>query len=220
MNLTDKKLWTIRASSGSPRFAIDDEYATMWIAEPSKKPWLEIDLGEIATLGGLEVYWGAAPRMCMDSSLRWRARCGRIFAARAMAKAGRTSSRSLQSRRVLCAGLSTIRSPTGGRRSSKSTFTRPPMPTSWWRRVGWPRSATLADQAPGGRERHGRFRLYAHPLGALIDWGESLWNRVLGASVRRRRELPRSGPHRDRRRGQRQLLVALHDQSLPSLDGA
>ena len=59
MTVTDKKLWKIRASSGEPRFAIDDKYATTWKAEPSKKPWLEIDLGEIATLGGLEVYWGA-----------------------------------------------------------------------------------------------------------------------------------------------------------------
>src|SRR5271168_4064857 len=55
----DKKLWKALASGGDPRFAIDDQYATTWMPDSSKKPWLEIDLGEIATLGGIEVYWGA-----------------------------------------------------------------------------------------------------------------------------------------------------------------
>ena len=58
MNILPKNRWKITASSGSPRLAIDDHYATTWVCDPSQKPWLEIDLGEIATLGGLEVYWG------------------------------------------------------------------------------------------------------------------------------------------------------------------
>ena len=41
-----------------PRRAIDDRYATTWKSKPAKKPWLKIDLGEAATLAGLEVYWG------------------------------------------------------------------------------------------------------------------------------------------------------------------
>jgi hypothetical protein len=52
-----KHQWRITAS-GEPRLAIDDNYTTSWQAEPSNKPSLEIDLGEVAVLGGLEVYWG------------------------------------------------------------------------------------------------------------------------------------------------------------------
>jgi hypothetical protein len=58
MNVPSKKRWSVTASSGDPRLAIDDRYATTWISKPSKKLWLKIDLGEISTLGGLEVYWG------------------------------------------------------------------------------------------------------------------------------------------------------------------
>src|SRR5271166_3574596 len=58
MNVPSKKRWSVTASSGNPRLAIDDRYATMWVSKLSKKPWLKIDLGEVSTLGGLEVYWG------------------------------------------------------------------------------------------------------------------------------------------------------------------
>jgi F5/8 type C domain len=58
MDVPPKNQWKVTASSGDPRLAIDDHYAAAWISEPSRKPWLEIDLGKIATLGGLEVYWG------------------------------------------------------------------------------------------------------------------------------------------------------------------
>ena len=58
MDVPHKNRWKVTASSGDPRRAIDDNYATTWLSEPSKKTWLEIDLGEVATLGGLEVYWG------------------------------------------------------------------------------------------------------------------------------------------------------------------
>src|SRR5271156_5654525 len=58
MSVLSKERWKVTSSSGDPRLAIDDHYATTWISESSKKPWLKIDLGEISTLGGLEVYWG------------------------------------------------------------------------------------------------------------------------------------------------------------------
>jgi hypothetical protein len=58
MAVPDKKLWKARASGGTPKFAIDDQYATQWSSDPALKPWLEIDLGAIATLGGVEIYWG------------------------------------------------------------------------------------------------------------------------------------------------------------------
>ena len=66
-----KNRWKVTASSGDPRLAIDDNYATTWILKPSKKPWLEVDLGEVTTLGGLEVYWGkqAAGAYGFESSL-------------------------------------------------------------------------------------------------------------------------------------------------------
>ena len=71
MKVPPKKLWTATASSGDPRRAIDDRYTTAWVSEPSNKSWLEIDLGEAATLGGLEVYWGgrAADKYGFQSSL-------------------------------------------------------------------------------------------------------------------------------------------------------
>jgi hypothetical protein len=58
MKVPYKSEWTVTAGSGDPRAAIDDSYSTRWRCEPSKNPWLEIDLGRIAILGGLEVYWG------------------------------------------------------------------------------------------------------------------------------------------------------------------
>jgi len=58
MQVPEKNRWTVTGSSGDPRSAIDDNYSTSWIAGPAAKPWLQIDLGTVATLGGLEVYWG------------------------------------------------------------------------------------------------------------------------------------------------------------------
>ncbi|MGB9166572.1 MAG: discoidin domain-containing protein [Rhodomicrobium sp.] len=58
MTVPQKKLWKAAANGGDPRLAIDDRYATVWTSEPSEKPWVEIDLGAVATLGGLEIYWG------------------------------------------------------------------------------------------------------------------------------------------------------------------
>ncbi|MGD9656442.1 MAG: discoidin domain-containing protein [Methylocystis sp.] len=58
MNVPRKAMWKASASGNVPSHAIDDRYATIWISDPSEKPWLEIDLGVVATLGGLEIYWG------------------------------------------------------------------------------------------------------------------------------------------------------------------
>jgi hypothetical protein len=82
VSVPPKQRWKATASSGSPWLAIDDHYATAWIADPSPKPWLEIDLGESATLGGLEVYWGnraAAGAYAFQSSpdgKAWSHLCG------------------------------------------------------------------------------------------------------------------------------------------------
>src|SRR5438445_618780 len=57
MSVPHKSRWKVRGSGGDPQLAVDDLYATSWISS-SKNPWLEIDLGEVATLAGLEVYWG------------------------------------------------------------------------------------------------------------------------------------------------------------------
>ena len=81
MHIPPKNQWKVTASSGDPRLAIDDHYATAWISKPSEKPWLEIDLGEVATLGGLEVYWGkqAGKLYGFESSLdgmTWMYLCG------------------------------------------------------------------------------------------------------------------------------------------------
>jgi hypothetical protein len=58
MKLPPKTQWKATASGAAPGRAIDDRYATFWVSEPAEKPWLEIDLGAVATLGGLEIYWG------------------------------------------------------------------------------------------------------------------------------------------------------------------
>jgi hypothetical protein len=58
MKVPPKRQWRVAASSGDPQRAVDDSYATAWRAGAADKPWFEIDLGAIATLGGLEVYWG------------------------------------------------------------------------------------------------------------------------------------------------------------------
>ena len=58
MKAPSKDRWKATASSGDPRLAIDDRYATTWTSKASKKAWLKIDLGKPATLAGLEVYWG------------------------------------------------------------------------------------------------------------------------------------------------------------------
>jgi hypothetical protein len=81
MTVPDKKLWKIRSSGGTPRSAIDDQYATTWKPDPSRKPWLEIDLGEIATLGGIEVYWGGRAAVthgfeCSPDGVAWTRLCG------------------------------------------------------------------------------------------------------------------------------------------------
>ena len=58
MKVPPKRQWRVAASSGDPERAVDDSYATAWTAEAADRPWFEIDLGAVATLGGLEVYWG------------------------------------------------------------------------------------------------------------------------------------------------------------------
>ena len=58
MNVPPKGTWTITASNGDPRGAIDESYSTVWSCEPAASSWLLIDLGQTATLGGIEIYWG------------------------------------------------------------------------------------------------------------------------------------------------------------------
>ena len=58
MKVPPKAQWKATASGGDPRLALDDRYATVWVSEPLETTWLEIDLGVVVTLGGLEIYWG------------------------------------------------------------------------------------------------------------------------------------------------------------------
>ncbi len=71
MNVPPKHQWRITPSSSEQRLAIDESYTTSWRVGGSGTPWLEIDLGECAILGGLEVYWGqqAPLRYGFESSL-------------------------------------------------------------------------------------------------------------------------------------------------------
>ena len=63
MKVRSKQHWTVTASGGEPRFAVDDRYATAWTAPGSRTPWLEIDLGAVATLGRARSLLGPA---CAD----------------------------------------------------------------------------------------------------------------------------------------------------------
>jgi hypothetical protein len=71
VNIPHKSRWRITASSSDPALAVDDKYTTSWRPELSEKPWLEIDLGKVVILGGLEVYWGkqAPKRYGFEASL-------------------------------------------------------------------------------------------------------------------------------------------------------
>ena len=80
MSVPPKSRWHAVGSGEKPGFAVDDRYATTWVSKPLKKPWLKIDLGEVASLGGLEVYWGkqAPESYHFTSSLdgkRWKHLC-------------------------------------------------------------------------------------------------------------------------------------------------
>ncbi len=70
------------------------------------------------------------------------------------------------------------------------------------------------------REHYGRLRRRAVSARRADRLGRGVRNRILGASLRRRRDLSRDGPHRDRRRSKRQFLVALDDEPLFSPDRA
>lgn len=56
--IPSKRQWRLSASSGDPSFVGDDAYGAAWAPDGRERAWLEIDLGDIATLGGLEIYWG------------------------------------------------------------------------------------------------------------------------------------------------------------------
>lgn len=58
MNIPPKQLWTVSASSGDPAAAVDGAYSTQWECHPEPESWFQIDFGQVATLGGIEVYWG------------------------------------------------------------------------------------------------------------------------------------------------------------------
>ena len=81
MTVPQKAMWKAAASSGDPQLAIDGRYVTVWVPAPSEKPWLEIDLGAVATLGGLEIYFGRRPAAQIDfhgslDGKTWQRLCG------------------------------------------------------------------------------------------------------------------------------------------------
>ncbi|MBB4200093.1 hypothetical protein CCR94_04625 [Rhodoblastus sphagnicola] len=75
-----KQQWRISASSGDPNRAADRSYSVAWKAEGGERAWLEIDLGEIAIIAGLEIYWGDQAmrtyRVVASNATKWFALCG------------------------------------------------------------------------------------------------------------------------------------------------
>ncbi len=153
---------------------------------------------------------GLARRQSLEPLLRhssWRGRSGRVCVS-----PGRGAVRTLDLRR--------LRQGSADGRLSRSTFTVPPTPPPCWKPGRIAALGHAPIRLPAGESVTVDFGRVRSPLGAFIEWGERLWNRLLGASLRRRRELSRGRPHRNRRRRQRQLLVALDHQPLFSSDGA
>ena len=220
MKVPPKRQWRAAASSGEPERAVDDSYATAWTAEAAERPWFEIDLGAVATLGGLEVYWGE------------RAPANYRFASSLDGEAWSEFCRT--------------RHGEGG----QDVFAFPPVEARFVRWTSEDSPAERGpeiveinlyapEDAASVREA-GRLAALGHaavkvPAGESItvDFGavrvaarradrvgRGARNRVLDPSLRRRRDLSRDGPHRDRRRRNGQLLVALDDEPLFSLDRA
>ena len=98
MTVPPKKLWKAAASGGDPQLAIDDRYATAWTPDEVEKPWLEIDLGAVATLGGLEIYWGRRAAAQYEFHTSLMARPGSASAAPGKAKVDRSCSAFLPQR--------------------------------------------------------------------------------------------------------------------------
>ena len=184
MKAPRKDRWKATASSGDPRLAIDDRYATSWKSKPSKKPWLKIDLGKAATLAGLEVYWGPdapvdlriqvfARRQAMDPSLSYAPRRGR--SGRVCFPSGQGAIRALDLRRP------------AGRARKRDRRDQP----LWSRRrgVGGGKgpgcgARLCAGEASQRREHHGRLRLCALSARGVHRMGRRLRNRFLGLPLR------------------------------------
>ena len=202
MSVPSKSGWRVTASSGDPRLAIDDFYATAWIAEPPARPWLEIDLGAAAALGGIEVYWGreAAAIFWFESSLdgaSWARLCGTrhgeggqdVFAFPPVeARFVRFACDDERPARGLEIVEINIYDPADA--ASVLEDGRIAVLGSW------------ARYGSRRRKRNRRSPPHAIPPGCAGRVGQDLWNRLLGASLRRRRDLPGSRPHLDRGRWQ------------------
>jgi hypothetical protein len=81
MDIPPKNRWTATAGGGDPQRAIDGRYSAAWSAGPSEKPWLQIDLGEAALLGGLEIFWGRRASAVYEfegslDGVQWTRLCG------------------------------------------------------------------------------------------------------------------------------------------------
>ena len=218
MKAPSKDRWKATASSGDPRLAIDDRYATTWKSKPAKKSWLKIDLGKAATLAGLEVYWGPDLPVAygFKSSLdgkRWthlcRTRHGEggqdVFAFPPVeARFVRWTCDDPQAERGKeIVEINLYGSARRGVGDGKGAGRR---------------ARLRAGEASQRREHHGRLRLCALSARRVHRVGRGLWNRLLGLPLRRRRELSRGRAHPDRQWRQRQLLVALDHEPLFSLD--
>ena len=204
--------------SGDPRRAIDDRYATTWKSKPAKKSWLKIDLGEAATLAGLEVYWGqdAPVAYAFKSSLdgkRWthlcRTRHGEggqdVFAFPPVeARFVRWACDDPQAER--------------GKEIVEINLYGPADAASVWKRDGLRRSALRPSSLPKGESITVDFGYVRSPLGAFIEWGAAYgtdFSVYLSDDGKSFREV---GRILDRQWRQRQLLVALDHEPLFSLD--
>ena len=184
MKVPHKDRWKATASSGDPRLAVDDRYATTWTSKPAKKSWLKIDLGKTTSLAGLEVYWGReAPVVYgFKSSLdgkRWTHLCqtrhgegGQDVFAFPPVKA---QIRALDLRRP--AG----RAGKGDRRDQPLRLRRRGVGEGG----GTGRGARLCPgETPQRREHHGRLRLRALSAWGVHRMGRRLRNRLLGLPLR------------------------------------
>lgn len=182
MSLQAKSQWVVTASSGEPRRAVDDLYASSWVSSPSSASWLQIDLGEVSVLGGVEVYWGhvAAEVYGLESSCD-----GQVWAPLCRTRHGEGGQNVFAFPPVAARYLRLAEDHQGPDRALEIVEINvyPPEQALSVREVG--RLASLG-HAPvtllPGDSITVDFGYVRSPLGALIEWGET-WGTVFSVHL-------------------------------------
>ena len=173
MTFPPKSQWRVTASSRDPQRAVDDLYATAWTASPSNKFWLEIDLAEAATIGGLEVYWGkqSFEKYALQSSLdgqAWAAVCRTRHG-----EGGQDVFAFPPTRARLLRLTREDSSPSSGAEIVEINLYAPDQAASVLEKGRLDALGAGPVKLPAGESITVDFGYVRSPLGALIEWGET-----------------------------------------------